>query len=131
MVKQLLKFIPFLFVMSVKIGWHNSCSATAASLGGVQAAAHTAVLSVAMLCMVLGDVGSSLSQAFLPPFATNDENGKGMTFDMDAALPTVKQLLKCTLSISTTVMCLATLMIGVFGGQITSDPQVLSEMKKI
>mmetsp|Transcript_3754 Transcript_3754/g.9574 ORF Transcript_3754/g.9574 Transcript_3754/m.9574 type:complete len:579 (+) Transcript_3754:210-1946(+) len=129
-VKQLLKFIPFLFVMAVKIGWHNSCSATAASLGGVRAAAHTAVVSVAMLCMVLGDVGSSLSQAFLPPFASTDTKSGKTTFDVDAAMPTIKQMLKCTLSISTTVMCLATLIIGVFGGQITSDPQVLAEMRR-
>ncbi|KAL9182065.1 hypothetical protein ACHAXT_012408 [Thalassiosira profunda] len=87
-VKQLLKFIPFLFIMAVKIGWHNSCSATAASLGGVRAAAHTAVVSVAMLCMVLGDVGSSLSQAFLPPFSSKTKDGK-TTFDMDAARPTI------------------------------------------
>jgi len=129
-VKQLLKFIPFLFVMAVKIGWHNSCSATAASLGGVRAAAHTAVISVTMICMVLGDVGSSLSQAFLPPFASKDKKSGNTSFDIDAAMPTIKQLLKCTLSISTTVMCLATLMIGVFGGQITCDPQVLVEMRR-
>jgi len=129
-IKQLLSFIPFLFVMTVKIGWHNSCSATAASLGGVRAAAHTAVLSVAMVCMVLGDVGSSLSQAFLPAFASATENGQ-ITFDMKAAMPTIKQLLKCTFSISATVMCLAAIIIGVFGGQITSDPMVLAEMRKI
>ncbi|KAL7537414.1 hypothetical protein ACHAWF_005751 [Thalassiosira exigua] len=127
--KQLLSFIPFLFVMTVKIGWHNSCSATAASLGGVRAAAHTAVLSVAMVCMVLGDVGSSLSQAFLPAFASTTENG-GTMFDMEAAMPTMKQLLKCTLSISATVMSLASVIIGIFGGKITSDPLVVAEMRK-
>ena len=116
--------------MTVKIGWHISCSATAASLGGTRAAAHTAILSVAMVCMVLGDVGSSLSQAFLPAFASTTEDGKTTIFDMKAAMPTMKQLLKCTLSISTTVMTLASIIIGKFGGKITSDPLVLAEMKK-
>ena len=136
-VKQLASFIPFLFVMTVKIGWHNSCSATAASLGGIMAAAHTAVLSVAMVCMVLGDVGSSLSQAFLPAFLrssgeTKESSSKtGATFDLEAAMPTIRQLLKCTLSISATVMALASLMIGVFGGQISGDPAVVAEMRRI
>lgn len=143
-VKQLLSFIPFLFIMTVKIGWHNSCTATAASLGGVPAAAHTALLSVAMVCMVLGDVGSSLSQAFLPVFegstASEDETATVTTtttktkpkptFNMEAAMPTIKQLLKCTVSISAAVTTLAAVMIGMFGGQITSDPAVLAEMKR-
>lgn len=123
--QQLISFVPFLFVMSVKIFWHNACSATAASLGGIPAAAHTAVLSVAMVCMVLGDVGSSLSQAFLPPFLRHQ------TFDMPAALPTIRQLLKCTLSISATVMTLAALLIGVWGGSISSDPAVVTEMRRV
>jgi Na+-driven multidrug efflux pump len=136
-IQQLLSFIPFLFVMSVKIFWHNSCAATAASLGGAKAAAHTALLSVAMLCFLLGDAGSSLAQAFLPAFlqtqgaTTNgDEEIHAATFDLDAAMPTIKQLLKCTLSISTAAVCLASVIIGIFGSQITGDPAVLSEMRK-
>jgi len=145
--KQLLSFIPFLFVMTIKIGWHNSCTATAASLGSIPAAAHTALLSVAMVCMILGDVGSSLSQAFLPAFesskatmsgnaATPTTGKKGKTskpistFDMDAAMPTICQLFKCTLSISATATAFAVIAIGIFGGQITSDPKVLAEMRK-
>jgi len=140
--RSLLSFLPFLLVMAVKVAFHNSNAATAASLGGAPAAAHTALFSVAMLCFTLGDVGSSLSQAFLPPFArtkvTNkvDENGekthkKKTIFDIEAARPTIAQLLKCTLSISTTVVVLSTLLIGIFGGQITSDPLVLMEMRRI
>lgn len=116
--------------MSVKIGWHNSCAATAASLGGAPAAAHSALISVAMLCFVLGDVGSSMSQSFLPAFARNvstqtvqnvNSNGQGvsepaseidLTLNLDAAIPTIKQLLRCTLGISTTVMILAATIIG-------------------
>jgi Na+-driven multidrug efflux pump len=145
-VRQLLSFVPFLFVMAVKIGWHNSCAATAASLGGAQAAAHSALVSVAMLCFVLGDVGSSMSQAFLPAFVvtkadnnntekTSDElsssSSRAMSyFDLDAAMPTIKQLLKCTLSISTTVMIIASVIIGFFPTQITRDPAVVAEMRK-
>lgn len=143
-IKQLLSFIPFLFIISVKIGWHNSCTATAASLGSVSAAAHTALSSVVMVCMVLGDVGSSLSQAFLPAFerasttietATTDKNNNATkkdvrTFDIDAAMPTVRQLLKCTISISACVTAFAAVAIGFFGGQITSDHRVVTEMKK-
>ena len=69
-VLSLLSFIPFLFVMIIKVGMHNACAATAATLGGSAAAAHTALLAVAWLCFMCGDVGSSLAQAFLPAFAT-------------------------------------------------------------
>ena len=150
-IKQLLAFVPFLFVMSVKIGWHNSCAATAASLGGSQAAAHSALVSVAMLCFVLGDVGSSMSQAFLPAFVkkttttttttqqTNSESNDHKelqtpetttAFDLDAAMPTIKQLLRCTLGISSTVMVIAAIMIGIFPTNITRDPAVVAEMRK-
>ena len=147
-IKQLLAFVPFLFVMSVKIGWHNSCAATAASLGGAQAAAHSALVSVAMLCFVLGDVGSSMSQAFLPAFVkkTTKQDSEGndpkepttpttttkMTtdFDLDAAMPTIKQLLRCTLGISSTVMVIAAIIIGIFPTNITRDPAVVAEMRK-
>lgn len=127
--RQLVAFVPFLFVTAVKMLWHNSNSATAASLGGVPAAAHTAVLSVAMLGMVLGDVGSTLSQAFLPAFGTTRNNKT--TFDLKAALPTIRQLLKCTLSISTTVVIMAALLIGGWGSRLASDPNVVMEMRRI
>ena len=45
------------------------CAATAASLGGAAAAAHTALMAVAWLCFTFGDVGSSLAQAYLPAFS--------------------------------------------------------------
>ena len=61
--RALMGFVPFLFVMGVKIGMHNGCAATAASLGGVPAAAHTALFATAMLCFTMNDVGSSLCQA--------------------------------------------------------------------
>jgi len=84
-----------------------------------------------MVCMVLGDVGSSLSQAFLPAFErpTKSDTSK-IKFDMEAAFPTIKRLLTCTFSISTFVTVLAGTILGIFGGQITSDPAVLSEMRK-
>lgn len=129
--KQILSFFPFLFVMGVKIGWHNSNAATAASFGGAQAAAHTALAAVGMLCFTFGDVGSSLSQAFLPAFVGKEgTKGEEPSFDLEAAMPTIKQLLKCTLSISATVVCLSSIIIGFFGRQITGDPAVLHEMQK-
>jgi len=141
--KQLLSFIPFLFILCVKIGWHNSCTATAASLGSISAAAHTGLASVVGVCMVLGDVGSSLSQAFLPAFensnsSTEDDKDSNASatkspasrFDTDAAMPTILQLLKCTLSISAAVTTFAALAVGVFGSQITSDPLVVAKMKE-
>jgi putative MATE family efflux protein len=136
--RQLFGFLPFLFVMGVKMGWHNACAATAASLGGSEAAAHTALLSVGMLCFVLGDVGSSLSQAFIPAFVgerpaaqvLDDRQQKEPHFDLEAALPTIQQVLKCTLAISTTVVCLASIIIGRFGSSITQDPTVLSTMRR-
>jgi len=65
---SLLGFAPFLFVMAVKMGMHNGAAATAASLGGAAAAAHTALFATGMLCFTIGDVGSSLAQAYLPAF---------------------------------------------------------------
>ena len=134
--RQLLSFVPFLFIMLVKMFWHNACASTAASLGGAKAAAHTALLSVSMLCFLLGDVGSSLAQAYLPAFVrtsseeTKNEASSEPDFDLPAALPTIRQLLKCTLSISTAAMVIASTMIGIFGHQITSDPAVLKEMRQ-
>jgi hypothetical protein len=144
-IRQIFAFIPFLFVMAVKIGWHNACSATAASLGGAEAAAHTALLSVGMLCSVLGDVGSSLAQAFVPAFVQDrsvQAEAKDQVadrvrqpkqepyFDLDAAMPTIRQILKCTLCISTAVVCLASIIVGLFGRCITQDPEVYSTMRK-
>ncbi|KAL3922035.1 MAG: hypothetical protein SGILL_002423 [Bacillariaceae sp.] len=137
--QQLFGFIPFLFVMGVKIGWHNACAATAASLGGAEAAAHTALLSVGMLCFVLNDVGSSLAQAFIPAFVgekqhesinDDEEQSKEPHFDLEAAMPTIRQVLKCTLSISATAVAISSIIIGLFGSSITQDPTVLSTMKK-
>lgn len=134
-IMSLLSFVPFLFVMSVKIGMHNACAASAAALGGAPAAAHTALFAVAMLCFTFGDVGSSLSQAFLPAFAfTKDEKGKKEAktdFDVVAATPTIKQLLKCTFTISTTVVCLSSIIVTLFSGQISRDPSVIQQMRRI
>ena len=155
--KQIVSFVPFLYVTSVKVGWHNSCTATAASLGRAEAAAHTGLLAVGMVCFTLGDVGSSLAQAFLPTFMetatvvnentdtntnTNTNNEQDNTnnntrstttitkFDFEAALPTIRRLLSCTIGISTTVVGLASLIIGLFGTRISNDPHVLREMKR-
>lgn len=132
-IMSLLSFFPFLFVMGVKIGMHNSCAAAAASLGGAPAAAHTALFSVAMLCFTFGDVGSSLSQAFLPAFASvspSDPKGK-TSFDLASATPTLKQLLRCTFAISATVVCLSSALLTIFSSHITRDPAVLQQMRAV
>ena len=127
---SLLSFIPFLFVMIIKIGMHNSCAAVAASLGGAPAAAHTVLFAVAMLCFTFGDVGSSLSQAFLPAFFKYD---KGTISDesMVAVRQTLKQLLKCTLLISTTVVGLASLVLTAGKSQLTLDTAVHHQIQAV
>ena len=142
-ISSILSFIPFLFVMAVKIGMHNSAAATAASLGGAPAAAHTALFAVAMLCFTFGDTSSSLSQAFLPAFASNDceidpENPgspKGrrrsqVSFDIAAAKPTMARLLKCTFGVSATVIAISSALLTIFASQITNDPAVLRQMRR-
>ena len=123
--RALMGFVPFLFVMGVKIGMHNGCAATAASLGGVPAAAHTALFATAMLCFTMNDVGSSLCQAYLPAFSS------GGTFDLQAARPTLEQLLRCTLCISLSVVALSSFVLLGFGSSFTTDPAVLQQMHQI
>jgi len=123
--RALMGFVPFLFVMGVKIGMHNGCAATAASLGGVPAAAHTALFATAMLCFTMNDVGSSLCQAYLPAFSS------GGTFNLQAARPTLEQLLRCTLCISLSVVALSSFVLLGFGSSFTTDPAVLQQMHQI
>lgn len=139
--REIVSFIPYMYVTGIKAFLLSTCAATAASLREAQAAAHTAIFAVYMFCMTCGDVGSSLSQAFLPTFVVKEQSSSiekkhgGKTksrfkFDVDAAMPTIRQLIKCTLSMSSLVVVLSTLIIGVFGGQITNDPAVLKEMRR-
>ena len=115
-----LTFLPFLFVMLMKMVMHNTAAATAAALGGAEAAAHTALFSIAMICFCFGDIGSSISQAFLPAFAQEQQQQQQQpqgtekqqfplpkTFDTTAALPTISKILTVTGVISLTVVCLA------------------------
>ena len=142
-------FVPFLFVMGVKMGMHNGCAATAACLGGVPAAAHTALFATAMLCFTMNDVGSSLCQAYLPAFSSGgtfeylpafSSGGtfeylpafsSGGTFDLQAARPTLEQLLRCTLCISLSVVALSSFVLLGFGSSFTTDPAVLKQMHQI
>ena len=79
-----------------------------------------------MLCFTFGDVGSSLSQAFLPAFR-NEEGG----FDTSAARPSILKVLQCTWCISATVMALAATVILGFAGQITCEPAVVANMRQV
>lgn len=72
-----LGFAPFFLVQIAKLTMHNSAAASAAVLGGAAAAAHTALYSVANTCFTFGDVGSSLSQAWLPAFEARSEGRAG------------------------------------------------------
>ena len=166
-VRAILGFVPFVFVMAIKVSMHNLCAATAASLGGAPAAAHTALMAVAWLCFTFGDVGSSLAQAFLPAFASEEhpppaaaaataEEGSAAadgrsplvqfvyprrpsppeaaprtSFDMAAAWPTLRQLLRCTATISTVVVGLAATLLTAGAGQISSDPAVREQMRAV
>lgn len=145
-VRAILAFGSFVFVMAVKVGMHNACSAAAASLGGAPAAAHTALMAVAWLCFTFGDVGSSLAQAYLPAYVASSPQSKGVAgvagvasaqrggapaFDLAAARPTINQLLKCTLSISATVVAISTVMLTVGSAQLTADPNVRKQMRRV
>ena len=127
-------FAPFIFVMAIKVVMHNACAATAASLGGAPAAAHTALMAVAWLCFTFGDVGSSLAQAYLPAFSSTTPAGERPPkhhFDLAAAKPTIAMLLRVTISISATVVLLSSFIIGVFSSQLTPDVTVQRQMRRV
>uniref|UniRef100_A0A7S0J3Q8 Protein DETOXIFICATION n=1 Tax=Calcidiscus leptoporus TaxID=127549 RepID=A0A7S0J3Q8_9EUKA len=128
-------FTPFLYVMQVKLLVHNSLTAAAASLGGAQAAAHTALLSIAMFCFTFGDVGSSMAQAFLPAFYRDEPSSDGKhtkaLFDLSAAKPTFQQLIRVTWCISASVVAVATVIILRGARLITTDTAVITQMRKV
>ena len=149
--KDLLQFVPFLFVMGTKVVITNSCAAAAASLGGAPAAAHTAVLAVATLCWMSGDMGSTLCQTFLPPFLSSGatvntiantdtdtdtntvstQQSNSPSFDMESAKPTLVQLLKCTWGMSAVCILLSSALLTVLAPRLTSDPTVIAEMGSV
>ena len=106
--------------------------ASAAALGGAEAAAHTALFAIAMTCFTFGDVGSSTSQAFLPAFITTQKNEDGKneeTFALDEARPTIKAILRTTATVSMGVCLRAACMITFGASSITSDAEVVKMMK--
>jgi len=126
-------FASFIFVMTVKVSMHNACAAVAAALGGAAAAAHTALMAIAWLCFTVGDVGSSLAQAYLPAFTTAGEPRRlsPPRFDLAAARPTIAMLLRVTAAISMTVITLSSTLIGGLCGQLTPDVAVQREMRRV
>ena len=157
--KSILSFGPLVLVMTIKNIIHNTAAATSASLGGAQAAAHTALFATAMLCFMIGDVGSSLAPAFLPGFTQKRKEpppqphwppmqqqqkkegvgglrrrlprpGHGLELDMDAAWPTIAQLLRSTLCLSTCVVAISTLILTVGTAAFTGDPSVALEIRR-
>jgi len=144
-----LGFAPFFFVQVAKLTMHNSAAASAAVLGGAAAAAHTALYSVANTCFTFGDVGSSLSQAWLPAFGSSPapaRAGEGAapepagdvaapatgssSFDLQAAWPTIAQLLRTMLLISGGVVTLGTAFVLLGSGTISSDAAVVFQMRR-
>jgi Na+-driven multidrug efflux pump len=132
-VRPIISFAPFVFVMIMKMTMHNSAAVAAASLGGAQAAAHTAIFALGMLCFTFGDVGSSLSQAFLPVFSREvvKEDGKTkMEFDLEAARPSILKVLQVCWCVSATVIALSSAVVLGFAGQITCDAAVIGHMRR-
>lgn len=128
--KKIFVFLPFLFVMLMKMVMHNSAAIAAASLGTTDAAAHTALFAIAMTCFTFGDVGSSTSQAFLPAFNIINKETNSSSFFMRDAMPTVSAILKTTACVSTFVCILATFVILFGAPYITSDLGVVNRMWK-
>ena len=128
--KKVFTFLPFLFVMLMKMTMHNSAAATAAALGGAEAAAHTALFAVAMTCFTFGDVGSSTSQAFLPAFMIETPNKVGGSFALEEAKPTIRAILQTTVYVSMFVSGLAATLVRRGANAISSDAAVVSMMYK-
>lgn len=137
-IKPILTFAPFILVMLMKNLMHNSAAITAASLGGAEAAAHTTIFATAMLCYTAGDVGSSLAQAFLPAFANKKGSIGGMSvwegdsgFDLKNARPNILKILQTAWCISATVCALASIVVLGFANQLTCDPLVVYNMRRV
>ena len=133
-------FGSFIFCCMVKLLLHNSSSLTAASLGGADAAAHTVVMSVAMFCFVLGDVGSSLSQAFLSPFyrpsadgshARSDGNGDDGAFDMEGVRPAITTVLRVSWTIAAVAVAASSLLISRGTAAFTADAGVAAAITRV
>ena len=148
-------FASFIFVMSIKVSMHNLCAATAASIGGAAAAAHTALMAVAWLCFTFGDVGSSLAQAYLPAFTAaaapeepdavlaspspspsapaghRPSKQAALRFDMHSAWPTLRMLLKVTWTIALVVVAMSSTIVGGFAQQLTPDVAVQQQMRQV
>ena len=149
-VRPILGFFPFMWVTSMKMSMHNAASATAAMLGGAAAAAHSVLYALAFVCFTFGDVGSSLSQAYLPAFnrgsvtdggeedasAEGGREGEGgavaaHAFDMVAARPTINKLVGAMACVSSGVVALAAFVIAKCGPSLTSDLAVVAQMRRV
>ena len=140
-----------MWVTSMKMSMHNAASATAAALGGAAAAAHSVLYALAFVCFTFGDVGSSLSQAYLPAFnrgsitddgeedaaAEGGREGEGgavaapHAFDMEAARPTINKLVGAMVCVSSGVVALAAFVIAKCGPSLTSDLAVVAQMRRV
>lgn len=147
-VKRVMGFLPFMYVMIAKMLMHNSAAAAAAALGTVEGAAHTALFAIAMTCFTFGDVGSSTSQAFLPAFngkpkslspddnsnssniSINAKKNDKISFALKEARSTIFAILRTTWCISAFVCLLSSSLILLGAQAVTSDQAVMALMKK-
>ena len=128
-------FGPFLFCCAMKMLLHNSASITAAGLGGADAAAHTVVMSVAMFCFVLGDVGSSLAQAFLPMYYDEAKAGRSKffvdAFDLAAARPAITTVLRVSWAIEGVAVAVSSTIISRGTWAFTKDAGVAAAITRV
>ena len=78
-------------------------------------------MAVAMFCFVLGDVGSSLSQAFLPAYAISASATSKATFDLNAARPAISSILRVCWAISSVCVVVSSVIITRGASAFTSD----------
>lgn len=135
-------FGPFIFCCLCKLLLHNSASVTASAIGdGLAGPAHTVIMSVAMFCFVLGDVGSSLAQAFLPTYCKKRavdvdggyceiaDDGSGPSFDLEKARPAIKAVLRVSVSISAVCVAVSSAILTMGAGAFTSDAAVATTLR--
>ncbi|KAJ1448115.1 hypothetical protein M885DRAFT_540329 [Pelagophyceae sp. CCMP2097] len=121
------RYGPFMFCCLMKLVLHNSAAMTAVALGGVNAAAHTVIYSVAIFCFVLGDVGTSLALAYLTPYY----NEETKVFDLEAAKATINSVLRVCWSISAVCVAVSSLIIARGAAAFTADQAVIQSIRKV
>lgn len=135
-------FAPFIFVSAMKLVHYNGVMRSAALVGGADAAAHVIVFSVAIFSFVVGDVCSSITQAFIPPYysehfknkdkrRTSLEDRASTAATNNAAQPMVMQILRVALSLSSVCAAAAFAVVSACAKFMTDDPLVSAASLKL